>query len=164
MTPKSEASDASVALDQATVTVLRAWRKAQVIERMERGPAWTDAGRVFTHQDGRALHPSTMTALFQRLAFQVDLPPIREHDMRHGAASLARNGGADMKAIQSMLRHSSLAITADTYTSLFADEGHQVAEAVASVVPRKAVAGGPSETPGPSSVPAGRPKGLRPVR
>ena len=50
---------------------------------------------------------------------------------------------------QSMLRHSSLAITADSHTSLFADEGHEVAEAIANVVPRKAVAGGPSETPGP---------------
>jgi integrase len=95
---------------------------------------------------------------------RADLPPIRENDLRHGAASLARKGGADMKAIQAMLRHSSLAITADTYTSLFADEGHEVAEAVAAVVPRKAVAREASETPGPRSVPAERPKGLRPVR
>jgi integrase len=163
-TPQSEASDALVALDQATLTVLRAWRKAQVTERMEWRPAWTDTGRVFTHEDGRALHSSFVTALFERLAFKAGLPPIREHDLRHGAASLARAGGADMKAIQAMLRHSSLGITADTYTSLFADEGHAVAEAVASVVPRKAVAGEASETVGPHSVPAVGPKVIRRIR
>jgi hypothetical protein len=69
-----------------------------------------------------------------------------------------------MKAIQAMLRHSSLAITADTYTSLFADEGHAVAEHVASVVPRAVAVGEASETPGPSSVPAGRPKVIRPIK
>jgi integrase len=92
------------------------------------------------------------------------LPPIREHDLRHGAASLARKGGADMKAIQHMLRHSPLGITADTYTSLFADEGHEVAEAIANVVPRQVAVGEASETPGPSSVPAGRPKSLRAIK
>jgi hypothetical protein len=54
-----------------------------------------------------------------------------------------------MKAIQAMLRHSSLAITADTYTSLFADEGHAVAEQVASVVPRAVAVGEASDRPVP---------------
>jgi hypothetical protein len=40
-----------------------------------------------------------------------------------------------------MLWHCSLAITSDTYTSLFADEGHAVAEQVASVVPRQVAVG-----------------------
>lgn len=128
-----------------------------------------DAGEISIEtqlvQIGWNVQESTpnVTALFQRLAFDAGLPPIREHDLRHGAASLARKAGADMKAIQAMLRHSSLAITADTYTSLFADEGHAVAEAMTNVVPRKAVAGGASETPGPSSIPGRKPKGFRPA-
>jgi hypothetical protein len=47
-----------------------------------------------------------------------------------------------MKAIQAMLRHSSLATAADTYTSLFADEGHAVAEQVASVGASRGRCGG----------------------
>jgi hypothetical protein len=43
-------------------------------------------------------------------------------------ARLARRVGVAVKAIQAMLRHSSLAITADTYNSLFADDGHAAAE------------------------------------
>jgi len=67
-----------------------------------------------------------------------------------------------MKAIQGMLRHSSLSITSDTYTSLFNDEGFAVAEQLASVVPRAVAIGGASKTPGPRSVPAGRPMGHEP--
>src|SRR5262245_38461512 len=43
-----------VALDAATVTVLRTWRKAQVAERLAWGQAWTDSGRVFTRENGKA--------------------------------------------------------------------------------------------------------------
>lgn len=46
------------------------------------------------------------------------LPPIRLHDLRHGAATLALAAGTDMKVISAMLRHSSIKITAGTYTSV----------------------------------------------
>jgi Phage integrase family len=152
-TPKSEASDAKVALDATTVAVLKSWRKAQVAERLAWGEAWTDSARVFTREDGRPPHPSFVTVRFQRLAFDAGLPPIREHDLRHGAASLARKGGVDMKGIQAMLRHSSQAITADTYTSTFDEESRKAAEAVASAVPRKVAVGEASETDVPWLVP-----------
>jgi hypothetical protein len=123
------------------VVVLRAWRRAQFAVRLAWGGAWTDSGRVFTREDGRPLHPSFVTAGFQRLAFDAGLPPIREHDLRHGAASLARKAGADIKQIQEMLRHSSHAITADTYTSTVEDDDRAVAEAMSAVVPRKVAVG-----------------------
>jgi len=75
--------------------------------------------------DATAWGLSTLTKAKRSTAVLAGLPPIREHDIRHGTASLARLGGADMKAIQGMLRHSSLSITSDTYTSLFNDEGHR---------------------------------------
>ena len=49
------------------------------------------------------------------------LPPIRLHDLRHGAATLALAGGADLKVIQAMLGHASIILTADTYTSVLPD-------------------------------------------
>ncbi|WP_416072050.1 tyrosine-type recombinase/integrase [Streptomyces sp. ME18-1-4] len=42
--------------------------------------------------------------------------------MRHGAATLAHAAGADLKDIQEMLGHSSITITADTYTSLLLEQ------------------------------------------
>ena len=66
------------------------------------------------------------------------------------AAALARKAGADIKQIQKMLRHSSHAITADTYTSIFEDDDRAVAEAMSTVVPRRAVVGEASETDGPT--------------
>lgn len=42
------------------------------------------------------------------------MPPIRLHDLRHGAA--APTVGVDIKIVQEMLGHSSRAVTSDTCT------------------------------------------------
>jgi hypothetical protein len=54
-----------------------------------------------------------------------------------------------------MLRHASQAITADTYTSVFADQATALAENIASMVRRlRKVSGDDSaETAGPTTVP-----------
>ncbi|RFS86794.1 site-specific integrase [Actinomadura spongiicola] len=48
----------------------------------------------------------------------VPLPPIRFHDLRHGAATLALLGKVHIKVISETLRHSRHSFTADTYTSV----------------------------------------------
>jgi integrase len=65
------------------------------------------------------------------------LPPIRLHDLRHGAATLALAAGADLKVVSAMLRHKTLAITADTYTSVIPELARRAAEAAARLVPRR---------------------------
>jgi integrase len=150
--PKTDASEADVAMDSGTIAVLRAWRKLQLEERLAWGGAWAGEGHVFTREDGAPLHPASVTARFEKIAFGAGLPPIRLHDLRHGAASLAFASGADMKAVQAMLRHSSMAITADTYTSVLPEVAADIAEKIAAIVPRQAAAG---EAPGTAGLPSG---------
>jgi len=83
------------------------------------------------------VHPADVTDHFQDLARQAGLPPIRLHDLRHGAATLALAAGVDMKTVQAMLRHSSITITADTYTSVLPELARGAAEKTAAIVPRR---------------------------
>ena len=46
------------------------------------------------------------------------LPPIRLHDFRHDAVTLALAAGAEMKVVQETLGYSSCSLTSDTYTSV----------------------------------------------
>ena len=64
------------------------------------------------------------------------LPPIRLHDLRHGAASLTYRATRDLKLVPELLGHSGIQITADTYTTLFQEVDTAAAEAVAALVPR----------------------------
>lgn len=135
--PKTDSSDDIVALDTETVTVLRAHRTRQRKRRLAVGAAWVDTGLVFTTSTGEAVHPADVTDHFQHLARQAGLPPIRLHDLRHGAATLALAAGVDMKTVQHMLRHSSITITADTYTSVLPELARGAAEKTAAIVPRR---------------------------
>ncbi|MFB8437913.1 tyrosine-type recombinase/integrase [Streptomyces niveus] len=82
------------------------------------------------------LHPANVTGRFIELHEELGLPPIRLHDLRHGAATLAHAAGASLKDIQEMLGHSSITITSDTYTSLLPEADLATAEAAARLVPR----------------------------
>jgi hypothetical protein len=136
--PKTEASDATIALDSITIAVLKAHHERQRHAEQEWGEVWVDSGYAFTREDGSALHPAHVTDQFERLAFEAGLPPIRLHDLRHGAATLHLKAGAEMKIVQAMLRHASITTTSDIYTSVLPEVAREAAEAAAALVPRTA--------------------------
>jgi integrase len=81
---------------------------------------------------------------------ELDLPPIRLHDLRHGAATIALASRTDLKVIQQMLGHSSIVTTADTYTSVLPEAAHRAAQAIADMIIEAA-----------RSIPRGRPGSAR---
>lgn len=149
--PKSAAGARTLALDRTTVAVLAVHREQQRqavgVDRPE--------GFVFAHPDGRPYSPSYLTHHFRALQERHGLPPIRFHDLRHGAATLALAAGADLKAIQDMLGHASIVLTADTYTSVLPEVARQTAEGIAALV----LAAG-RNPPGRADGPPRRPAGL----
>jgi integrase len=148
--PKTHSGNRTVTLDQGTTAVLRAWRHEQEGERALWGAAWQHTDLVFTRQDGSAIHPDTVSRRFAALTRAADLPPIRLHDLRHTAASLALVAGVPMKVVSELLGHASLAITADTYTSVLPEVADAAAEAVFRVIPRAAPPAPPAQRQEPS--------------
>ncbi|MEO3779468.1 site-specific integrase [Micromonospora sp. B11E3] len=133
--PKSAASRRTVALDRRTVQVLRQHRTRQQERRTRRvgaGKVCHDSGYVFTGPDGLPLHPGYLTQRLRVLVDRAGLPPIRLHDLRHGAATLAHAAGADMKTIQDQLGHANIRLTADVYTTVLPATARAAAEATAS--------------------------------
>ncbi|WP_162890218.1 tyrosine-type recombinase/integrase [Streptomyces olivoreticuli] len=160
-TPKAD-SVRSIRLSEEAVEVLREWRAEQERERaaMEAAGAWAETGFVFTQENGEGFHPDWLSRRFKRLVEVYELPPVRLHDLRHGSATLALIGGADIKVVQERLGHSSRQITSDTYTSVVPQLMRAEAEATVAVVPRAAKAtkptaqeGSPKEAPAPVSSP-----------
>ncbi len=125
-----------VPLDSGTVATLREHRTRQLTERMSWGPGWTDSGKVFIIENGRTLHPAKVTETFHRITRSAALPPVRLHDLRHGAASIMLAADIPMKEVQETLGHSSIALTSDTYTSVYPEVAQASAEKAAAVMPR----------------------------
>lgn len=138
--PKSEAGIRVVPLAAVVVQVLRAWRKQQAAERLAFGPGWAGGDLVSTREDGTGVPGQWVSVRFQWLAWFCDLPCVRFHDLRHGAASLAKASGQDTKYISELLGHSRTSFTNKQYVTLFPDVQKAAAEAAAAVVPWKPLA------------------------
>jgi integrase len=132
--PKTDASMRTIALDAETVTTLRGHKRRQQEERFAVGEAWKETGFVFTQPDGDRLHPQHVSDQFLWLAYLAGLPPIRLHDLRHGAASLMLAAGVEIKVVQETLGHTSSSFTADTYTSVFPQVAMAAAEKTAALL------------------------------
>ncbi|MFI9644632.1 tyrosine-type recombinase/integrase [Micromonospora sp. NPDC051925] len=135
---KSESGNRVMAIDSFTHAALRAHHTRRAQWKLAAGAAWPDTGLFFVQPDGKPWHPHAVTDRFEALVHDVGLPPIRLHDLRHCAATYLKAAGADLKDIQELLGHSSLAMT-DTYTSVIAelDVERAKAEAAAKLVPRR---------------------------
>jgi integrase len=129
---KTESSCRAVALDPLTVSVFRAHRSWQHRWLSESGIA--SRGWVFTDEIGRPLSPDCLTRTFNALVSDSGLPPVRLHDLRHGAATLMLLAGDELKTIADQLGHSSVVLTADTYLSVAVELGLKSAAAAAHLV------------------------------
>jgi len=132
--PKTTRSCRTIALDHTTVAALSRHRLRQLDERDAAGADYHDSGYVFTSLRGDPMAPDRISRLFRALAAEAGLPPIRLHDLRHGAATLALAAGVDLRVVQDMLGHCSIVLTADTYTSVLPTVAHKAAEQVAALV------------------------------
>ncbi len=146
--PKSRASIRTIALDEVGTRRLVDQAVQQTVEllrhqftderrsdsRTRTGPGWRRGRPMFTYADGRPIRPEYLTHRFRTLVKELDLPPIRLHDLRHGAATIALASRTDLKVIQQMLGHSSIVTTADTYTSVLPEAAHRAAQATADMI------------------------------
>jgi integrase len=86
-------------------------------------------GFVFTAPHGGRLDVNSFRNRYWLPAVETaGLAPLRVHDLRHTAASLAIAAGADVKVLQSMLGHASAAMTLDRYGHLMPGQTATVAE------------------------------------
>jgi integrase len=61
---------------------------------------------IFTNTDGNAIHPESVTQLFDRNIVRAGVPRIRFHDLRHTHASLLVAAGTPIKVVSERLGHS----------------------------------------------------------
>ena len=136
---KTRTSRRAVDLDQRTVAVLRDWQHQQLAEL---GPAATDAA-VFTRQDGRPVHPHTLSQTVDRLQRAAGVPPIRMHDLRHTHATLMLKHGVPLKVVSERLGHSTPAFTMAVYQHVLPGMQRDAANTFARLVAQPAAEGTP---------------------
>lgn len=113
--PKSKASYRDLDIDQATVTMLKAYKVRQIQEAWKIGKTETVVFSDFIHEypNNRTLQTRLRTH-FKR----ANVTNIGFHGFRHTHASLLLNSGIPYKELQHRLGHSTLSMTMDIYSHL----------------------------------------------
>jgi integrase len=123
--PKNKASRRSVRLNRTAAAALRAHRTRQNEERIA-APEWWDGDLVFPNRVGKSMDPNNL--------YHREYKPILQraglaehgftfHALRHTFATALFARGEHPKKVQSLLGHSSITQTMDTYSHLIDDIG-----------------------------------------
>lgn len=104
----------------------------ELAAHLERWPAET----VLADSGGGQLGPWLLKRAIRLSRGKVDGLPdgFRFHDLRHYLASLLIASGADVKVVQTRLRHASAKTTLDTYGHMWPDSDQSTREAIATVL------------------------------
>jgi integrase len=123
--PKNRSSRRSVPLNKTAVMALKAHRTRQTEERLQ-ATHWRDTDLVFPNRVGGPMdHNNLYYREFKPLLERAGLGEndFTFHSLRHTFASALCNKREHPKVIQSLLGHSSITQTMDTYSHLMQDLG-----------------------------------------
>ena len=136
--PKTPTSIRWVSLPAETMGLLREWKIYQDGERLKLGGAYQDRGFLFTQDDGKPMHPDSVTTWLDRFAKRHGLRHINPHAFRHSMASLLYFNGMDSVSISKRLGHAQVSTTADIYAHVIEKADQRSADILADVFLKKA--------------------------
>ena len=131
---KTENAQRIVVLDPLTLTMLRSHVEMLSRERAEFGSGYAGSGLLFCWEDGRPVHPDTITSRFRKIVESAGLPKINLHDVRHSYASAGRDAKIDWKTLSERIGRSDVAFTMRQYVQTDLEVHRQVATALAELI------------------------------
>lgn len=122
--PKTKGSKRTVTIPISLVRKLTAHKRVQSEHRLKLGSEWEAHDLIFCNETGGPLSiPNLTYRYFRPILKAAGLPQIRLYDVRHSHATLLLIAGEHLKVVSERLGHSTIRLTADTYTHVL--EGMQ---------------------------------------
>lgn len=137
-TPKTETSKRFVSLPSETMQLLKTYRKWQLSERLRFGAYYEDNNFVFTQDNGKPMHPDSVTDYLNKFSKKYSLPHINPHAFRHTMASMLYYNGVDSVSISKRLGHAQVSTTANIYAHVMEAADKKNAEILSDIFLKKA--------------------------
>jgi len=112
---KTVSSKRKIKLPGHVFQMLREYKAWQNQLRLRMGDLWTDTDRLFIQDNGKAIHPDSITKWFSKFIKQTDLPQISIHSLRHTNVTLLIAGGIPLTTVAKRVGHCDSTTTTRIY-------------------------------------------------
>lgn len=136
--PKTERSKRFISLPGETMELLRQYKAWQNGERLRLGAYYQDQGFVFAQDNGRPMHPDSVTDWLGKFSQRHQLPHINPHAFRHTMASMLYFNGVDSVSISKRLGHAQVSTTANIYAHVMEEADQKSADILAEIFLKRA--------------------------
>ncbi len=113
--PKTESSIREVAIPDFVISLLEEYKLWYEEQKSLCGELWNNSNRLFVQEDGKPMHPSTISKWFVKFIGQIGLPVINFHGLRHTNATLLIAQNVDVAVVAARLGHAQITTTLNFY-------------------------------------------------
>ena len=131
---KTETSDRTIKLPSQAFEVLKEYRIWQNQERLKMGDRWEVSDRIFTQDDGKPIHPDTITGWFREFIATTDLPQITVHSLRHTNITLLIAAGVPLRTVSYRAGHAQTSTTENIYAHAIRTADEMAADALDDIL------------------------------
>lgn len=132
-TPKS-GETRYVPIEHSVIELLKQHQKEQTLFRFKMGDKWTNTGYCFTQDNGKPMHPDSITDWLNDFSKKYNLPHINPHKFRHTYVSILYSLGVDPITISKLVGHKQVSTTQGIYAHLVSRAYADASRAVATVL------------------------------
>ncbi len=113
--PKTESSIRDVAIPDFIVSLLEEYKLWYDEQKSIVGDFWHESNKLFVQDDGKPIHPSTISKWFEQFVKKIGLPVINFHGLRHTNATLLISQQVDVATVSARLGHAQITTTYNFY-------------------------------------------------
>ena len=131
---KTKSGRRHIMVGKGALTLLKAHRERQEMQKAVAGNRWQEHGMIFTTSIGTYIDQTKVSREFKGILKNAGLPDIRFHDLRHTSISLLLDIGTPVNTVQSRAGHSKASVTTDIYGHAMAHSQDLAAERIEEIV------------------------------
>ena len=113
--PKTSSSYRNVSIPDSVIEMLQEYKKWYDSQKELCGEFWNDSDRLFIQDNGKPMHPDTVSKWFGKFIRKIGLPVINFHGIRHTNATLLISQNVDVAVVAARLGHAQISTTFNFY-------------------------------------------------
>lgn len=114
-TPKTPSSYRHISIPDSVIEILEEYKLWYDGQKDLCGEFWEESNRLFVQDNGKPMHPDTVSKWFVKFVQKIGLPYLNFHGIRHTNATLLISQNVDVAVVAARLGHAQISTTFNFY-------------------------------------------------